>query len=509
MACAVLPNDRRVHVRAHADARESCWPAVQAGVAGAELAVVMTWSGGSRSSYARQPAEARPRRKGLEKLAGIFSRDRSTYLLLNARGSRCADAPAELGGWLSTPRAACIDGPNIAARESHTVLSFCADFYDALPRAILFAQDDPEANYLTAARVGSAAWLSALEAAYDARAARPPLNASSAYDESRPWELPCPCQVDRESNFEPARYGYYRSISWFVRTFFAPFAANASRPLPKAIACPRHAQFAVPRRAVWRRSRAFWRLHAGLSSLPAPLKHLVPRVHGATDADHARAAKWANFGRYVVDLGELAPRRLRYPDNMRLTHGMTLAMMYERLWFRIFDPALPDLPLPPDAARCFDPAALAIAPVRCVGATCPHAPDAAWTPAPRGWAGCATAAIGEHAPHGSPGRCLADGCVVAADSEAALGPRLWRERRGLPVDVDDHADAARRANLARGEEALVTQARRRRGVASVDGGGARERRSERRQRRRGRELDRAASREMTRPSIVEAAADLG
>jgi len=49
---------------------------------------------------------------------------------------------------------------------------------------------------------------------------------------------------------------------------------------------------------------------------------------------------------------------------------MDLAMAYERLWFRIFDPALAEA-TPPLAAECFSAAALAHGPLRCSGFACP------------------------------------------------------------------------------------------------------------------------------------------
>ena len=66
--------------------------------------------------------------------------------LIDAKGSSCrSDLPPPLERWLATGLAHCIDGPNMAAREAHTVLRFCREFYDHLhPNGtVIFVQDDP------------------------------------------------------------------------------------------------------------------------------------------------------------------------------------------------------------------------------------------------------------------------------------------------------------------------------------------------------------------------------
>ena len=66
---------------------------------------------------------------------------------------------------------------------------------------------------------------------------------------------------------------------------------DRDHPLPLSpLPFPSHAQFALPRAAVLARPRAFFALHANLSSLPAPLKHFVPRARGASDRLRARLA---------------------------------------------------------------------------------------------------------------------------------------------------------------------------------------------------------------------------
>jgi hypothetical protein len=92
-------------------------------------------------------------------------------------------------------------------------------------------------------------------------------------------------------------------------------------------------------------------LNVRLTEVPAPLKSRVPRPPGLDDARAARNAKWANFGRAVVELGP-RPRPGTAADNRGSINGMDLGQTLERSWFRIFDPALPETwPAHPECAR--------------------------------------------------------------------------------------------------------------------------------------------------------------
>jgi hypothetical protein len=409
---------------------------------------------------------------------------------------------------VATGRGACVDGPNIGAREAHTVLRFAQEFYAHLPAAIVFTQDDPEVDLLLRTPpVGSAAWLTQLRNTFASRRRAAAAGLVDPHNETSPWILgPCPCSVDVERGFTQAKYGVYRPMHWWLRTFLAPFApdtnvseaaavaaagsantfatafaaasaaasvasgatasATGGSPppsfpvslpaaFPRRIGWPRHAQFAVPAEAIRLRSLRWWELNADLTSLPSPLKHLLPRRAGDSERESFRRAKWANFGPYAVDLGPLPPAWMRAPDNRIGANGMDLAMAYERLWFRIFDPALAEA-LPP-FPRCFAPDALAHGPVRCGGASCPFdssrrrggtreesfphlgcaKTDQAGRTGSSGSTGGTGGASGGSSDGNSGGaswlgsvvrsRCLAPGCAVSADAELAMGSALWRE----------------------------------------------------------------------------------
>ena len=190
---------------------------------------------------------------GLELLrAGIVeSPQQRIRALLVSKGSSCFDAP--LHSWMITRRAHCVEGPNVGARESHTIMQFCLDTYDSPPAAVVFLQDDPTIGTLQRA-LSSPGWVGSLAQNFEQRAAlRGDLRAAS-----EPWvPQPCPCSVIREE-FTIEHYGGYRPIAWWMRTFLAPFR-NASS-LPVKLLWPQMAQFAVPRAAITSRPREFWRL---------------------------------------------------------------------------------------------------------------------------------------------------------------------------------------------------------------------------------------------------------
>jgi len=452
----------------------------------AGVGFVMTFSRGSRGGT----AQFRGRNfRGMEELASEYAGATDAHLLVDARGASCGSLPPVLSNWLQRGRGACMSGPNRGAREAHTILQFCVDFYDSLPRVVVFVQDDPEVHFLKKAGVGSTALAATLEARTEERrrllvggkaggvdgggedgggvdggggigaigdgriggiggssgtadttaagGGNDVLN--EGFGASAPWEVsPCPCFVDHESTFSMEKYGVFRPMHWWMRTFLKAYT-NRSVPLPPRIAWPRHAQFAVPRTAVRARSKAWFELNAALTRPASPLKVQVPVPANG----NRRAAIWANFGRWVVDLGPLPPERMNCPDHRRAAHGMDLAMMYERLWFRIFDPALAEAL--PSHSQCFTDAAIALSPIRCGAISCPVLHAAAEHRNRPFWGrhkrrrqqqdGCAlTDALGTTVAEGEwrfvPGRpvCMASGCMVDENSEAALGTELYRER---------------------------------------------------------------------------------
>ena len=107
-------------------------------VAAASLAVVVTYSSGSLAAQRGFPQ--------LQQLGSLLLDrfDRSSVRALTVgKGSRCEASNVPLARWQRAGVAHCIEGPNVGARESHTIWAFCSDFYRHLPRATLFVQDDP------------------------------------------------------------------------------------------------------------------------------------------------------------------------------------------------------------------------------------------------------------------------------------------------------------------------------------------------------------------------------
>ena len=218
------------------------------------------------------------------------------------KGSPCDAMPSPLRAW---ERALCIAGHNVGAREAHSILHFATAFYDHLPQAAFFLQDDAHVESLRGLMHdgGMGGWAHALMA--DALARQrvggsptgppqpealathwgPPscgwvagLRALSSLELSRANGAP-PCdwggKVVGGENFTEVEYGGYRPMAWLLRTFFADFA-NVTQ-LPSTIVWPGGAQFAVARPAVRSRPLAFWTALLALASPRAPLKHEVAR----------------------------------------------------------------------------------------------------------------------------------------------------------------------------------------------------------------------------------------
>ena len=390
-----------------------CWSAALASVAASKLTFVLTWSRGSRVTVDRH------RYDGLAAVAAAFARLRSVTLLVDAKGSRCDDLPHVLNEWTAQGRVHCLQGPNMAAREAHTILRFVLEFYDHLPEAVIFIQDDPiEAALLHIARRPTK-WVKALEASYAARAAVQTINASTAWSPK-----PCACS-GQSSTVNRPEYGHFRSIKWWADAFL-----GAKSPLEQLI-WPRAAQFAVTRGAVRQRSRSFYQHNAALASMPAPLKpvnstrrhddtcvYTKQDRHGSVHCAvtlRERDDKWRNFGPWIVDLGSTI-------DDL---HGMNLALLYERLWFVIFDPARPKAR--PEYPECFSLGALAESPVRYrplsgKAGGCARTDATGKTTAPPDW-------------RFSPGRqrCLRKGCWSVEWRAAAAAGRVQGDVTTLPI----------------------------------------------------------------------------
>ena len=430
-SCALHGHRTLRSVRLSSSSAPACAAPVLRDVGTAALAVVATFSAGglaARSGY-----------RELNQL-GLTLLHQPPALgavraLLVGKGTRCGTTAATpLAESILAGTAHCIEGPNVGAREAHTIWAFCYDFYHHLPRAALFVQDDPHAAHLRRELLQLQSWYATLEASFSARRQlrqqieRDP----AAYT---PWvPAGCACTVVREP-FSSTSYGGYRPMHWWMRSFLSPFT-NETYPLPSHIAWPATAQFALPRSALQARSRAFFELNVRLSEVAAPLKQNVPRAAAHSDQLHARTAKWANFGPLVVDLGAAPPRGAGYADvrpgingmdfaqvcpplaSSSLSHpppasprlasprlasprcckqhalrarareppasappqlamptrpaieSLTRAQLYERSWFQAFDPALAEAR--PEHPQCFRSAAIRLAPIRCAHAACPH-----------------------------------------------------------------------------------------------------------------------------------------
>lgn len=468
-----------------ADELTRCWQAVRADIARSRLTFVITWAASSRgagSGYQGMLFD------GLRELARAYQNNSDVRVLVDAKGSACADMPPPLVAWAATGRAHCLQGANRAAREAHTVLRFAYEFYDHLPRdAVVFVQDDPDMQSLLSWHrkspgpwvewVGTTAWAAQLQAHHDERSRGVPSplshgapnvapDSSSQHDASSPWEVqPCPCHVEQEKGLDTRSYGHARTLSWWLRTFTpaAATAANRSRPvLPRQLAWPQHAQFAVAADAIRLRSRAFWRMNLALASPASPRKIKAPRALGECErariyhgiyttarrpppaqcrcsawkkrgkgwecmqTDRERSAKWANFGPWVLDLSPPPPAPSRIvgkgktprarveaqADGRQAAHGMDLAMMWERLWFVIFDPSVEVKLPPPPLSECLTDEAVAAGVLRCgddAPPGCSLSDARGSTQAPTDW-------------RFGPGRrrCLSEGCVVPLAGPSAL-----------------------------------------------------------------------------------------
>lgn len=111
-----------------------------------KVVYVITWSGGSRGAFAGYDGKAF---SGLHHLRALIDHP-TIRVLVDAKGSSCDQLPKSLMAWAqATQRVHCIEGPNMGAREAHTVFRFCTIFYNHLPRrAVIFMQDDPELGLL-------------------------------------------------------------------------------------------------------------------------------------------------------------------------------------------------------------------------------------------------------------------------------------------------------------------------------------------------------------------------
>ena len=284
-----LTGGRSLHSRLLTQGGAHCARPVLEDVAASQLAIVATYSAGSLAAQ-----------RGFRELnaLGVMLLHRqkfATRAIAVGKGSRCSAAGTPFDPWRSRGLVHCIEGPNVGAREAHTIWAFCYDFYRHLPRVVLFVQDDPSFHTIRRDLVDRTGWAEALEQSYAKREAagrRSPLTAPYSF---MPWvPSACACSTVRET-FNAREYGGYRPLHWWLRSFLAPFA-NASAPLPERLMWPAMAQFMLPRAAIRRRSRDFLAFNMRVTEVPAPLKQRLPRATGSSDKDHARTVKWANFG---------------------------------------------------------------------------------------------------------------------------------------------------------------------------------------------------------------------
>ena len=119
---------------------KGCSQPVLEDIASSQLTVVATYSAGGLAKDRGYPL--------LHALGTMLLKERPKIGIVRGlavgKGSRCStSSSAPFAHWRASGSAHCIEGPNVGAREAHTVWAFCHDFYYHLPRAALFVQDDP------------------------------------------------------------------------------------------------------------------------------------------------------------------------------------------------------------------------------------------------------------------------------------------------------------------------------------------------------------------------------
>jgi len=242
--CASIPAWRRLHVApdaarfpAHLEG-DGCRREVRGRFSSAKLGFVVTWSLGSREAVDPR----RSRFGGMAEMRAMYSSRADVGLQIYARGASCSQLTPDLAAWVATGRGACVDGPNLGAREAHTVLRFAEEFYAHLPEVVVFTQDDPEVHFLrrpgpasspAGGPVGSDVWAHELKASFESRRLAASAGAVDPHNESVPWQLGVqPCLVDVERGFTSNRYGVYRPMHWWLRSFLHPFVHTGSAEAP-------------------------------------------------------------------------------------------------------------------------------------------------------------------------------------------------------------------------------------------------------------------------------------
>ena len=103
-----------------ASSADDCLRPVLLDVGASSLVAVVTYSKGSVAAQSGW--------RELHKLSSMLENHApgSARALLVSKGSRCASsAGAPLRSWFSQGKAHCIQGPNVGARESHTIWAYC------------------------------------------------------------------------------------------------------------------------------------------------------------------------------------------------------------------------------------------------------------------------------------------------------------------------------------------------------------------------------------------------
>ena len=435
-----LPGNRALHsalISPTARSSSDCTQPVLLDMGACTTGIVATFSPGGKA--------AKHLYTELNTLGSIMTRDDAPFGRVRAvvygKGAHCPTEAVPLSGWLHSGQAHCFQGPNVGARESHTIWQFVAEFYDHLPRVTLFVQDDPEIGPIREMQ-RMPRWIEQLESSVEERAAV----GGSLRHQNQPWSpTPCGCRLIREK-FSRDSYGGYSPIHWWVRSFLVPYA-NGSVELPSQISWPSMAQFMMPRTALRRRSRRFAELNVRLTEVPAPLKANVPRNPKENDAAHHRSSKWANFGPQIVDFGE--PPRPTPPgawgDTRPGINGMDFAQLYERSWFLAFDPALEEHAPGPAHPSCLSRESIARSPMRCAAPACPYphgraksnddeggcasSDEIGATRAPPRWRFAPSKTAARVPPDGNPEyheiRCLGAGCLTTGEE----GGRAWAATR--------------------------------------------------------------------------------
>ncbi len=249
-------------------------------------------------------------------------------LAIYIKGSkrRCTDVPSALHKAV----ALCREVHNAAGREAHTIALFALQFYDALPRITIFAQDDAppprhRSQLLRLAGSGPAEMARWTEATERSPFSGPDTCLCRPVVED--WWRPCPSEFPFPEGM-PRCYGdTYWPMRWFIESFLDfPRAGEEWHHMR----WPEAAQLAVPAWAVRSRPKAVYAVAFALLNGSRTDGVEGPEGVDASAYDPPLLYRSAALGRRPWSPHEWAH-------------------VFERLWFAVFDARFD--PRPPQEAQ--------------------------------------------------------------------------------------------------------------------------------------------------------------